>query len=233
MITIPAIDLRDGKAVRLVRGNPEDQTVYAEDPVEVAQRFETAGVKMIHVVDLDAALGEGDNRRVIRQICLNVKTPVQVGGGLQSIERIGSVLSAGATRVILGTAAVLDPGLLRDAVATLGDRIVAALDVKGREVMTHGWKQSAGPLDDLLASLAEEGVARFMLTQIDVDGTMAGPDLELYRRAGMLTSRPIIASGGVRNKADLTQLVRAGVEAAIVGKAIYEGTVDLAGVAEL
>jgi phosphoribosylanthranilate isomerase len=233
MITIPAIDLRGGKVVRLKQGDPEQETVYGDDPVAVARSFREAGVGLIHVVDLDAALGSGNNRSVISDICSSVDVQVQTGGGLRTMDAVTSVLEAGAARAVLGTAAIEDPVFLEDVVQAYGDRIVVALDVRDRSVMTHGWTQDAGGIDLILAGLAAQGVPRFMLTQIEVDGMLEGPDLDLYRHVTVFTDSPIIASGGVGTADDLYALAQVGVEGAIVGKAIYEGTIDLAGVAEL
>jgi len=233
MITIPAIDLRGGKVVRLVHGDPSAATVYGDDAVAVAESFQEAGAKMIHVVDLDAALGDGDNKDIIKSICASVPVPVETGGGLRSMQAIAAVIEAGAARAVVGTSAALDPDLLDEAVGTFGERVIVSLDVKDRMVMTHGWKEVAGPLDEMLARLSTSGVPRFMITQINVDGTMEGPDIELYRRACELTDCPVIASGGVASAEDLHSLATTGVEGAIVGKAIYEGALDLHEVVEL
>lgn len=149
------------------------------------------------------------------------------------MKAIAEVLEAGAARAVMGTSAALDPALLDEAVGEFGERIIVSLDVKGRTVMTHGWREAAGPLEETLARLSSCGVARFMITQINVDGTMEGPDMDLYRLACRLTDRPIIASGGVAGPEDLHALAKTGVEGAIVGKAIYEGTVALSEVAQL
>ena len=233
MIVIPAIDLRGGKVVRLKHGDPAAATVYSDDPVAMAETFLADGAKFIHVVDLDAALGDGNNKRDVRNICRKVHVPVQTGGGLRSMEAIGGVLAAGAARAVLGTSGALDADVLDGAVRTLGEKIVVALDVKGDQVMVKGWKEDAGSIDDLLPKLTEQKVPRFLITQIDVDGTMEGPDLELYKRVQKLTDRPIIASGGVHTVDDLRALADTGVEGAIVGKAIYEGTITLSEVVEL
>lgn len=233
MITIPAIDLRGGNVVRLQQGDPDAQTTYGDDPVAVARGFAEAGARWIHVVDLDAALGSGDNKAVIAAVCDAVDVPVQTGGGLRSMDAVRSVLEAGAARAVLGTAATEDPLFLEAVVDAYGDHVVVALDVRDRTVMTHGWTQEAGAVDLMLAGLAAQGVPRFMLTQIEVDGMMGGPDLDLYRHAALFTDTPIIASGGVSTADDLRALAATGVEGAIVGKAIYESQVTLAEVAEL
>lgn len=233
MITIPAIDLRGGKVVRLKRGDPDDQTVYSDDPVAVAEGFASDGARLIHVVDLDAALGDGNNKDAIAHICSAVEIPVQTGGGLRDTAAIGGVLDAGASRAVLGTAAALDPVFVDQAVSAHGDRILVALDVKERTVMSHGWTEEVGAIDLILANLAALGVPRFMLTQISADGMLEGPDLELYRHALEFADVPVIASGGVSTTDDLRALATTGVEGAIVGKAIYEGAITLTEVVEL
>jgi len=224
VIVVPAIDLRGGRAVRLVRGDPAAETVYSDDPVEVAKRFEADGAAMLHVVDLDAALGTGQNRDVVAAICRAVSIPVQAGGGLRSLEAVDRVLGAGASRAVLGTAAAVDPRLVHDVVMRHGDRIVAALDVRDGTVMVRGWQEPAGSLDVILPSL---DVSRFLVTSIGVDGTLDGPDFELYERVLALTDRPVLASGGVGTATDLRALASLGVEGAIVGKALYEGALTL------
>jgi phosphoribosylformimino-5-aminoimidazole carboxamide ribotide isomerase len=227
VILVPAIDLRGGHAVRLTRGDPEAETVYADDPVAVARRFEAEGAVLLHVVDLDAALGTGDNREVVARICRAVSVPVQTGGGLRSLEAVEAALNAGAARAVLGTAAARDPEFVREAVARHGDRIVVAVDVRDGQVMVRGWREPAGELEAVVRLLAEAGAPRFLVTSIAVDGTLAGPDVALYRRVLALTDRPVLASGGVHDAGDLRGLGATGVEGAIVGKALYEGTLTL------
>lgn len=227
MIVIPAIDLRGGRCVRLFRGDVEAETTYDDDPVEVAKRFETDGARRLHVVDLDAAREEGSNREVVKDICRSVAIPVQLGGGLRTIDAIEGALEAGAARAILGTAAALDPGFVADAVRRFGDRVVVAVDVKDGRVMTHAWREDGPPLEDEVASLQEANVPRLLVTSIVRDGTMDGPDLELYRRMLELTDRPVIASGGVRVAGDVWALREVGVEAVVVGKAMYSGTLRI------
>ncbi len=227
MIVIPAIDLRGGKCVRLFRGDPNAQTTYEADPVETAARFEREGARRLHVVDLDAVLGTGSNREVIVAICRAVAVPVQLGGGLRSMDAIERALEDGAARAILGTAAALDPGFVAQAVASFRDRIVAAVDVDGDHVMVRGWQEAGPPVATSVAALAEVGTPRFLATSVQKDGTMDGPDFALYERLVGLTDRPIIASGGVRKADDVWRLRELGVEAAVVGKALYSGTMHL------
>jgi phosphoribosylformimino-5-aminoimidazole carboxamide ribotide isomerase len=227
MIVIPAIDLRGGRCVRLLRGDPEQAVVYGDDPVGMARRFEEAGASMLHVVDLDAALGDGDNRGVILSICESVSIPVQTGGGLHQLQDVDRVLAIGAARAVLGTAAARDSELVREAVERHGDAIVVALDTRDGRVMVRGWRDAAGPLERFVPALDAAGAPRFLVTSIGADGTLEGPDLPLYRQVLDLTSRPLIASGGVATAADLEALAALGAEAAVVGKALYEGTLTL------
>jgi len=227
VIVIPAIDLRGGRCVRLLRGDPNEQVVYGDDPVSVAQRFADAGARMLHVVDLDAALEDGDNRGTLLSICESVSIPVQTGGGLHDMQAVDRVLAMGAARAVLGTAAARHPDLVRRAAERHGDRIVVAVDTRDGRVMIRGWRDAAGPVERFLPALDSAGAPRFMVTSIGADGTMEGPDLDLYRRAMDLTSKPVIASGGVTTVDDLRALDLMGVEGAVVGKALYEGTLVL------
>lgn len=227
MIVIPAIDLRGGRCVRLFRGDFEAETTYDTDPVEVARRFEHDGARRLHVVDLDAASDAGSNRELVRDICRSVAVPVQLGGGLRTIPAIDRAVEAGASRAILGTAAALQPGFVRDAVDHAGDRIVVSIDVKDGHVMTHGWREEGPRLEEAVPALHEDGAPRFLVTSIARDGTMDGPDLTLYERMLELTDRPVIASGGVRSAADVWALRDLGLEACVVGKAMYSGTLRM------
>lgn len=227
MIAIPAIDLRGGRCVRLFRGDPGAETVYDADPVETARRFQEEGARRLHVVDLDAALGSGSNRRIVVKILRAVAVPVQVGGGLRTTGDVERVLGDGAARAILGTSAVLDAGFVAEAVAMAADRIVIAVDIRDDRVMVRGWQEAGPRVTDAVPALTDAGVARFLITSIDRDGTMDGPDLDLYRRVMELTDRPIIASGGVRKAEDVHALRDLGLEAAVVGKALYSGTLRL------
>jgi phosphoribosyl isomerase A len=227
VIVIPAIDLRGGRAVRLRRGDPGEETAYAEDPVALAQRFQDEGARRLHVIDLDAALGEGDNREAIREICRAVVVPVQVGGGIRSLEAVGGALDGGAARAILGTAAAANASLVARAVEEFAERVVVAVDVRGGRVMTNGWREEGPELEPTIAALDEAGAPRYLVTAIARDGTLEGPDLTLYRQVLSLTHRPVIASGGVRNADDVWALRDVGCEAAVTGKALYERTLKL------
>ena len=227
MIVIPAIDVRAGRAVRLLRGNPNEETAYDDDPVEVAARFQEEGARRLHVIDLDAALDEGANRDTIRDICRSVVLPVQVGGGIRTLEDVAAVLEIGAGRVILGTSAALDPGFVARAVEEFAERILVAVDVRGGLAMVKGWREEGPPVEEVIPALNDAGTPRYLVTAIARDGTLDGPDLRLYRHVLGLTDRPIIASGGVRSADDIWALRDAGCEAAVTGKALYEKTLKL------
>ena len=228
MIVIPAIDLRGGRAVRLLRGDPATETTYAADPVELAVSFQEEGARRLHVVDLDAALDDGDNRERVEAICRAVQVPVQVGGGIRSNDDITALLTAGAKRVILGTAAAADPAFVRIAVEEHAEAIVVAIDVRGGHVMVRGWQEEGPPLDEAIAALDDAGAPRYLVTSIARDGTLKGPDLTLYEHVLRLTEAPVIASGGVRDADDVWALNDAGCEAVVTGKALYEKTLKLA-----
>ncbi len=227
MIVIPAIDLRHGRCVRLFRGDVDAETVYDDDPVEVARRFEAEGARRLHLVDLDAAREDGTNRDVVKDICRAVAIPVQLGGGLRTTADVERALEDGAARAILGTAAALDPNVVAEAVALAGDGIAVAVDVRDGRVMTHGWRREGPRLEDVVPALQGVGAPRFLVTAIARDGTMDGPDLALYEGMLELTEVPVIASGGIRVADDVWALRELGLEACVVGKAMYAGTLRL------
>jgi phosphoribosylformimino-5-aminoimidazole carboxamide ribotide isomerase len=227
VIVIPAIDLRGGRAVRLLRGNPEDETAYHDDPVALATRFQEDGARRLHVIDLDAALEQGDNRAVLHDICQAVAIPVQVGGGVREFADIQAMLELGAARAILGTTAAFDPPFVARAVEEFAERVLVAIDVRGGHVMVKGWQEEGPELEPTLAALEGSGAPRYLVTAIARDGTLDGPDLRLYKQVLALTERPVIASGGVRTADDIWALRDAGCEAAVTGKALYEKTLKL------
>jgi phosphoribosylformimino-5-aminoimidazole carboxamide ribotide isomerase len=227
VIVIPAIDLRHGRCVRLFRGDVAAETVYDDDPVEVARRFEAEGARRLHVVDLDAARDDGSNRDVVKDICRAVAIPVQLGGGLRTMADVERALEDGAARAILGTAAALDPNVVGEAVSIHGDRIAVAVDVRDGRIMTHGWRKEGPLLEDVVPAVQAAGAPRFLVTAIARDGTMDGPDLALYERMLELTDTPVIASGGIRVADDVWALRDLGLEACVVGKAMYSGTLRL------
>ena len=227
MIVIPAVDIRGGRVVRLVRGDPDQATDYGDDPAAAAVRFEEQGARWIHLVDLDAAFGTGSNRELVAAACRKVGVSVQVGGGLRSLDAVADVISAGAARAILGTAAAWDPEFVRAAVERHGERVAVAVDVHGGMAAVRGWKDVGPPIDQLIPSLEKAGAPRFIVTSVGSDGTMSGPDLALYEQVRALTDRPVIASGGVRDVDDLRALSELGMEGAVVGRAVHEGTLRL------
>ena len=222
----PAIDLRGGRCVRLVRGDFADETTYADDPIGVARSFESAGAPWIHVVDLDAARRTGDNRAVIDAIGAAVHVPLQVGGGV----RDATLLVRGIARVVIGSLAVEDPSLVRALAAAHPGRVAVGLDHRAGEVRVRGWEEGTGlGIGDVLARLAPAVLAAVIVTEIDRDGTLAGPDLTGLAAVLAATEVPVIASGGVATLEDLRALarLRAGdgraLAGVIVGKALYEG----------
>ncbi|MEK6277477.1 MAG: 1-(5-phosphoribosyl)-5-[(5-phosphoribosylamino)methylideneamino]imidazole-4-carboxamide isomerase [Actinomycetota bacterium] len=228
MILYPAIDLRDGHAVRLTQGDYERETVYDADPLDAARRWAEGGARWLHAVDLDGARdGTQANLASIERIAAAVDVPVQAGGGLRSIEAVQALLDAGVERAVIGTAALRDPELLAAALERHGERIVVSVDARGGRVSLSGWTETSDvDAADALAELSERGVARFVFTSIEVDGTMEGPGLEELRRIAVATEAELIYSGGVGGLDDLRALASqapANVGGVIVGRALYEG----------
>jgi phosphoribosylformimino-5-aminoimidazole carboxamide ribotide isomerase len=224
---IPSIDLLDGTVVRLQRGSFDDVTVYSDDPLETAVRWETEGADRLHVVDLDGARsGAPKQRDVIETLLAELKIPVQVAGGIRNIEDAAAYAESGADRVVIGT---LDDALLDAAVQTLGPRLVVAVDARDREVRVSGWQQGTGEnVIDACRRFAAAGVVRLLVTDIGRDGVLQGPNVELYREIVDAAQVPVLASGGVSSVDDLKALAAVeGVEGAIVGKALYTGAVQL------
>jgi phosphoribosylformimino-5-aminoimidazole carboxamide ribotide isomerase len=227
VILYPAIDIRGGKAVRLTQGDYARETAYDADPAEAARRWAGEGAEFLHVVDLDAAkAGEPRNLAAVERIASAVSCPIQVGGGLRSEESVEAVLAAGAARVVIGTAALRDPGFLDAMLAAHGERVVVSVDARNGRVALEGWTE-AGEQEvvDAVAALGERGVARFLCTAIEVDGTMEGPAVEQLGEIAAATDARVIASGGVGNLSHLEALAEmpyANVEGAVVGRALYE-----------
>jgi phosphoribosylformimino-5-aminoimidazole carboxamide ribotide isomerase len=227
VILYPAIDIRDGHAVRLVQGDYARETVFDADPVDAALRFADAGVHVLHVVDLDGAkAGEPVNLKTIRRIADAVPFPIQVGGGLRNAECVSNVLRAGAEHVVIGTAAMRDPEFLDAMLKAHGDRVIVSVDARGGKVSLAGWTESSEvAVTDAVADLSARGVERFLFTPIEVDGTLEGPGIEQLAAVAAATSRGVIYSGGVGTIADLERL-RAesapNVDGVIVGRALYE-----------
>lgn len=237
MLLYPAIDIRAGNCVRLYQGDYDRETVYGADPSEQAQRFADEGAPWIHVVDLDAARsGEQTNLGAIAAIADRVEVPLQVGGGVRSVEAAQRLFDAGVTRVVIGTAAIENPELVR---AIAGDhRVAVGLDAWGTDVAVAGWEQRTGrDLFDTVGSFADHGVDAFVVTEIGRDGTMEGPDVDGLRQVLATTEVPVIASGGVGTLAHLTDLAAVSADGrslagAIVGRAIYEGAFSVADAAQ-
>jgi phosphoribosylformimino-5-aminoimidazole carboxamide ribotide isomerase len=229
VILYPAIDIRGGQAVRLLQGDYARETTYDADPVDAAKRWADEGAEFLHVVDLDGAkAGEPRNLEAIGRIAAAVQCPIQVGGGLRDAESVAAVLDAGAERVVIGTAALRDPDFLDSVLAKHGERVVVSVDARGGDVTVSGWTEATGrDVAETVGRLEQRGVARFLCTEIDVDGTMEGPALEELTRIAMATSAQVIASGGVGELSDLQVLAleaesHENLEGAIVGRALYE-----------
>lgn len=235
---LPAVDVADGKAVRLTQGEAGSETDYGS-PLEAAQTWIDAGAEWIHLVDLDAAFGRGDNRKVIQEVvdaCVGIK--IELSGGIRDDATLEAALSAGATRVNLGTAALENPEWTEKAIARFGDQIAVGLDVRGTTLAARGWTKEGGELFDVLERLEQAGCARYVVTDVTKDGTLKGPNLELLRQVMEKTDKPVIASGGISTLEDISalrQLVPLGLEGAILGKALYakrfslEQALELAG----
>lgn len=227
MILYPAIDIRGGHAVRLLQGDYERETVYDADPAEAAVRWADDGAEFLHVVDLDGAKARSpQNLEAVRRISSAVECPIQVGGGLRDAESVAAVLDAGAERVVIGTAALRDPEFLSKTLEEHGDRVVVSVDARDGKVALAGWTEAGEEgVVEAITALSERGVARFLCTAIEVDGTMEGPVLGELTRIAAATDAEVLASGGVGQLAHLEALVREAppnVEGVIVGRALYE-----------
>ena len=230
MILLPAIDLYEGKVVRLTRGDYGNMTVYRDDPAAQAAKFQAAGAAWLHTVDLEGARDGGTpNFEVIRQICRSTGLKVEIGGGIRSLDTIARYLDAGVERVILGTQAVTDPEFLVAAVRRFGAQAAVGVDLKDGAIAIRGWKETAPePAEQFFARLCALGVRTVICTDISRDGAMRGANLALYRTLASRYSMDIIASGGVSSLEDIRALKEAGAAGAIIGKAYYTGAIDLA-----
>jgi phosphoribosylformimino-5-aminoimidazole carboxamide ribotide isomerase len=229
MILLPSIDIKDGLCVRLYQGDYAQMTTYDADPVRVALRWQEAGARWLHVVDLDGAKeGKPVNVALIERIRAATHMSIEVGGGLRSLAHIEQILALGVERVVLGTVALTDRGLLQAALQRWPEQTVVGIDARDGRVAIAGWRETSDMDATALASeLTELGVQRFSYTDIGRDGTLEGPNLHALAAMQRATSRPLIASGGVRSLADLHDLSKLGVEGAIIGKALYTGALDL------
>ncbi|MGI8794284.1 MAG: bifunctional 1-(5-phosphoribosyl)-5-((5-phosphoribosylamino)methylideneamino)imidazole-4-carboxamide isomerase/phosphoribosylanthranilate isomerase PriA [Acidimicrobiales bacterium] len=226
---LPAVDIEGGQAVRLVQGEAGSGTPYG-DPLAAALAWQRAGAEWIHLVDLDATFGRGDNRALLAELVRRLDVKVQLSGGIRDDVSLDAALATGAARVNIGTAALESPSWVRRAIASFSDRIVVGLDVRGTTLAARGSTSEGGELYETLARLDADGCARYVVTDVHRDGTMNGPNLELLRDVCRATDRPVIVSGGVSNLEDLRAIValpEVDVEGAIVGKALYSGAFTL------
>jgi phosphoribosylformimino-5-aminoimidazole carboxamide ribotide isomerase len=228
VLVIPAVDILGGKCVRLRRGDYANPTVYSDDPLDVASNFSDAGAKRIHVVDLDAARGSGDNHSLIQSIVRRADLEVQVAGGIRTEAQVDRLLAAGAHSVVMGTAAVREPRLLERCTRKHVGRILAALDVRGGQPTTSGWTETE-PLriGILLARWDVLPLAGVIFTSIERDGTLEGPDLKTLTRVRAMTSLLVQYSGGVSSMEEIAAVAKTGAQAVILGKALYEGRIKL------
>ena len=226
---LPAVDVADGQAVQLVQGVAGSEKRFG-DPVEAALNWQRRGAEWIHLVDLDAAFGRGHNRELLAEIVGRLDVAVEMSGGIRDDASLESAMATGCRRVNIGTAALERPEWCAAAIASYGDRVAVGLDVRGRTLAARGWTQDGGDLYDVLARLDAEGCARYVVTDVNKDGMLQGPNLELLRSVCERTDRPVVASGGITELTDLqalASLVPEGVEGAIVGTALYEGRFTL------
>ena len=229
LVLLPAVDVADGAAVRLVQGAAGTETSYG-DPLEAALAWQRDGAEWIHLVDLDAAFGRGDNRELLAAVVRRLDVAVELSGGIRDDTSLAAALATGAARVNVGTAALESPDWVRRAIGEFGDRIAVGLDVRGTTLAARGWTKEGGDLWDTLARLDADGCARYVVTDVHRDGTLTGPNLQLLRDVCARTPAAVIASGGVSSLADLRAiagLTDMGVEGAIVGKALYAGAFTL------
>ncbi|NCX38155.1 MAG: bifunctional 1-(5-phosphoribosyl)-5-((5-phosphoribosylamino)methylideneamino)imidazole-4-carboxamide isomerase/phosphoribosylanthranilate isomerase PriA [Actinobacteria bacterium] len=226
---LPAVDVKDGRAVRLVQGELAQESIYGA-PLDVALEFQAAGAEWLHLVDLDAAFGRGSNAELLAEVVGALDIKVELSGGIRDDESLRRALATGCTRVNLGTAALEDPEWTARVIAEFGDRIAVGLDVRGQVLAARGWTKEGGDLFETLSRLDKDGCARYVVTDVTKDGTLAGPNLELLKSVCEATSKPVVASGGISSLMDiqaLCELNSTGVEGAIVGRALYAGAFTL------
>jgi phosphoribosyl isomerase A len=226
---LPAVDIADGQAVQLVQGVAGSEKRFG-NPVEAALNWQERGAEWIHLVDLDAAFGRGHNRELLARIVGTLGIKVEMSGGIRDDESLTAAMATGCRRVNIGTAALEKPDWCAQAIATHGDRVAVGLDVRGRTLAARGWTEDGGDLYDVLARLDSQGCPRYVVTDVNKDGMLQGPNLQLLRDVCAATDRPVVASGGITQLSDLealTALVPEGVEGAIIGTALYEGRFTL------
>ena len=224
---LPAVDVADGQAVRLVQGAAGSETTYG-DPLEAALAWQADGARWIHLVDLDAAFGRGSNAALLADVVGRLDVAVELSGGIRDDESLKAALATGAARVNIGTAALEKPDWCASAIARYGDRVAVGLDVRGSTLAARGWTQDGGDLWETLARMDRDGVSRYIVTDVSRDGTLTGPNVELLKQVAAKTPSPVIASGGISELKDLVALAETGViEGSIVGKALYAGRFTL------
>jgi phosphoribosylformimino-5-aminoimidazole carboxamide ribotide isomerase/phosphoribosylanthranilate isomerase len=226
---LPAVDVKDGRAVRLVQGELARESIYGS-PLEVALDFQNSGAQWLHLVDLDAAFGRGENSVLLEEVVGRLDIDVELSGGIRDDESLMRALATGCRRVNLGTAALENPEWTSRVIAEHGDRIAVGLDVRGHVLAARGWTQEGGDLFETLARLESDGCSRYVVTDVTKDGTLQGPNLELLKEVCAATKKPVVASGGISSLEDikaLCALSQVGVEGAIVGKALYAGAFTL------
>ena len=233
MKIIPAIDLMDGKVVRLYKGDPKNKTIYSDNPVEIAKKWESLGSDILHVVDLDATLGNGENLQTIKEISKNVSIPLQVAGGLRTEEKISEILTF-ASRAVIGTIAMQlkeseQDNILSDFIQTFGsERIVISIDHVDGKIVTHGWQNNTGiDLYDATNEFVNYGFTEFLTTNVSKDGTLEGPDIESLKKICQIEKCNVIASGGISKMQDIRDVNEINPFGVILGKALYEGLVSI------
>jgi len=232
---LPAVDVKDGRAVRLVQGALDAETAYG-NPLEVALEFQAAGAEWLHLVDLDAAFGRGENSALLAEVVGKLDIKVELSGGIRDDESLRRALAIGCERVNLGTAALENPEWTAKVIAEFGDRIAVGLDVRGHVLAARGWTKEGGDLFETIERLERDGCSRYVVTDVTKDGTLKGPNIELLKEVCAVTRKPVVASGGISSLEDIAALVglnNLGVEGAIVGKALYAGAFTLQEALEL
>ena len=232
---LPAVDVKDGRAVRLVQGELDAETAYG-NPLEVALEFQAAGAEWLHLVDLDAAFGRGENSALLAEVVGKLDIKVELSGGIRDDESLRRALATGCVRVNLGTAALENPEWTARVIAEHGDRIAVGLDVRGHVLAARGWTKEGGDLFETIERLERDGCSRYVVTDVTKDGTLKGPNLKLLKEVCAVTKKPVVASGGISSLEDiaaLSSLNGIGVEGAIVGKALYAGAFTLQQALEL
>ncbi len=232
---LPAVDVKDGRAVRLVQGELDAETAYG-NPLEVALEFQAAGAEWLHLVDLDAAFGRGENSALLAEVVGKLDIKVELSGGIRDDESLRRALATGCVRVNLGTAALENPEWTARVIAEHGDRIAVGLDVRGHVLAARGWTKEGGDLFETIERLERDGCSLYVVTDVTKDGTLKGPNLELLQEVCAVTKKPVVASGGISSLDDIAALASLnaiGVEGAIVGKALYAGAFTLEQALEL